>query len=425
MRQPSSPEASRSIARPLPRVWLLFFLFVLLAGWVLRFTWNGDMEFKGDESWMFQRAVHVGHGEPWPALGMTSGAGLQNPGLSVWLFVGLSRIFHLTTPLQLDRAVVTLNALALLLLLAFAWRCVPEADRESWLWAGALAAVSPVGLLLQRKIWAQSVLPCFCVVFLWSWWRRDRAVGAFLWGLAGGLLGQIHMSGFFFAAAFAAWTALASLFRATATRPRWVWWMSGSLLALLPLWPWLVYLWSGQAHGAPWSWANVERLTFFRMAVTDALGLGLHYSLGGQYQDFLSHSLSAALPTARALERICLACGAALALFTLRAAWLRRRAWRSLAVASDTVGSTIAALLLFGLLLTAAGEVIYRHYLIVAYPFEGLLIALLALRFAPFPRWWLTALVLAQLGLSAAFLDYIHVHHGAVQGDYGQAYRGV
>ena len=201
-----SKAVATSISSPLgQRAWIALGV-ALVAGATLRFTWNADMEFKGDESWMYQRAVHVGRGEPWPELGMPSGVGLRNPGFSVWLFVGLSHLTGATTPLQLERGVVALNVAALVLLAFFIWRCVPEDEREIWMWAAALAAVNPLGLLLQRKIRAQSTLPLFCVLFLWGWWwprpagrgcalglrRRAPRADSHEWLLPGCLLPPVH-----------------------------------------------------------------------------------------------------------------------------------------------------------------------------------------------------------------------------------------
>src|SRR6185312_8715806 len=101
---PSAPAAG--IARQ-HKFLLIGLALAVLVGAALRFTWNEDMEFKGDESWLFQRAMNVGRTEPWPELGQVSGVGLRNPGLSVWLFAAIDRVFDASTPLQLDRGVVT------------------------------------------------------------------------------------------------------------------------------------------------------------------------------------------------------------------------------------------------------------------------------------------------------------------------------
>ena len=47
-----------------------------------------------------------------------------------------------------------------------------------------------------------TVLPLFSLAMLAGWWHRRRRWGAFLWGIAGTLLGQVHLTGFVFAAAF-------------------------------------------------------------------------------------------------------------------------------------------------------------------------------------------------------------------------------
>ena len=46
----------------------------------------------------------------------------------------------------------------------FVTKCVQEKEREPWLWGGALAAVSPVAVVLSRKLWNVCLLPPFTVV---------------------------------------------------------------------------------------------------------------------------------------------------------------------------------------------------------------------------------------------------------------------
>src|SRR5262249_44475725 len=143
--------------------------------------------------------------------------------------------FGVQTPPDLARAVQLVNVAALVLLCACALRLVPAEEREPWLWAAALAAVNPLAVLLQRKIWPPSVLPLFLVLLLAGWWRRDRRAGALLWGLTGALIGQIHLSGFFFAATLAAGTWLRRR-----TSAAWRYWIAGGVVGLLPLLPWLM-----------------------------------------------------------------------------------------------------------------------------------------------------------------------------------------
>src|SRR5262245_54244359 len=153
----------------------------VLAGAVFRLAWVEDMEYKADEQWMFERTCRVGVSEPFPWLGPPSGSGVRHSGGIVWAFIGLGRLFNVQEPTDLARLAQLVNVAALLLLLLFIFRWVPAAEREQWLWAAALVAVNPVAVLLQRKIWNPSITPCFCVLMLMGWWRRDRHLGAFFW----------------------------------------------------------------------------------------------------------------------------------------------------------------------------------------------------------------------------------------------------
>ena len=172
---------------------LPFLAAALLAGLVLRLSYPGDIEYKNDERYMFRAAQQIARTGHWPSLGMLSGVKLRNPGLSVWIFGVLQRLTGASTPPQLARGVQLLNVLGLLGLAFFSWTLVPEAERDPWCWATAFAAVNPFAVLFQRKLWAQSTLPFFCVLFWMAWrYRRTRA-GAFFWGLLGACLGQIHL----------------------------------------------------------------------------------------------------------------------------------------------------------------------------------------------------------------------------------------
>src|SRR5207247_10019146 len=91
---------------------------------------------------------------PLPRIGMPSGIGVPNPGISVWVFLGISRLFRSTTPPELSRAVQITNVAALGALLWLTVRLIPLDQRERWLWATALAEVNPTEVVLRRSIWA-------------------------------------------------------------------------------------------------------------------------------------------------------------------------------------------------------------------------------------------------------------------------------
>lgn len=131
--------------------WLIFLSLALLMGAALRLAFPGDIEYKEDEKFMFEASQNIGRSQAWPMLGMTSGVGVNNPGMSVWVFVVLARIFHADTPPELAQAVQWLNILGLCVLAFFSFRLLPEAEREPWRWATALASVNPFAVLFKEK----------------------------------------------------------------------------------------------------------------------------------------------------------------------------------------------------------------------------------------------------------------------------------
>ena len=399
-------------------------LLSIAIGAALRFAWPGDIEFKGDERYVFERTQLASAW--WPALGMPSSVGVRNPAMSVWVFVGLARAFHVTTPTGLAMSVMGLNVVALALLFVFATRFVEEADRERWLWALALVAVSPLAVLLERKIWAPSVFPAFAMVFWAGWWRRDRRGGAFVWGLVGALLGQIQMGGFFFAAGVVVWEALGRGRNHSAPRPRWDAWLVGSIVGAAPMVPWLGYFLHHPSSQSAWDWRELVTPRFWLYGLTDSLGLGLHYSLGhSAFLDFASGPRIAGTPTylVGLAHAVLALAGMSLVGLALVRAWRARRTWRS---AIDTPVPTTRALgatfVAYGALLTLSGLVIYRHYLLVTYPLEWVLLAGLALSTGRYGRRVLAVLWASELAITTAMLLYIHAHGGA-PGDYGVAYR--
>jgi hypothetical protein len=400
---------------------------VLLAGAVLRLAWVRDMEYKADEAYMFERTRHVGVTEGWPWLGMTSGVALRNPGMSVWVFLVPGKLFGGDKdPTVLARVPQVLSLAALVGLVAFAGRRVRPGEREAWLWAAALAAVNPVGVVLERKIWAQSVLPLFSLLLLLGWWHRRSRGGAFAWGLVGACLGQIHLSGFFYAGGFALWTALFDR-----RGPRWGSWLAGSAVGALPMLPWVVYLLNGPAGEVPTgrSWVNCFTFLFWWWWATDVLGLGISDPLVVHFREYLTYPVIGGRPTCLMglAYALALGAGAAIYLRALPTAWREPRSWLDYWTGRSSPAGLAegAALWGFGILLTASACFVLWHYLLVAFPFPFVWLARLALVGGERRRGGralLAVLCLAQLLLTAGFLDYIHVNQGAVGGWYGTAY---
>ncbi len=404
-------------------------LLALVAGAGLRLVWPEDIEYKADEAWTFQ---HSRDAElPW--LGMPSSVDIPNPGMSLWVFVLLQRLSGAADPPALARAVQITNVLALVLLIGFAFRCVSRGEREAWLWAAALVAVNPLTVLFHRKIWPPCVLPLLTLTMLYGWWYRGRRGPAFVWGLAGVCLGQIHMAGFFFAAGFVLWALLFD--RPWRERIVWRSWLLGSVLGALPMLPWLMHL---LAHpntrpGNPHRWVHACELKFWIRWFSESFGLGIDYTFGPYFREFLSYPLVAGRPTY--LVGLLHGLLVALALVLLaRAAvilWRRRACWCELGIGRDSASAFTqnAALWGFGLLLTLSSFSIHRHYMIVLFPLEFLWVARLALTSGQeqkqslrLGRALLLSLWCAQFLVSANMLAYIHARQNFAGAEYGMPY---
>ncbi|GIW78702.1 MAG: hypothetical protein KatS3mg105_0509 [Gemmatales bacterium] len=403
---------------------------VLICGCVLRLVYVEDMEYKGDEAWTFRHSVEKS-GAAFPWLGMPMSTGPRNPGMSLWVFMVLSRIGGVVEPTDLARCVQVLNILALLLLVAFAFRFVEKTEREVWLWASALVAVNPLAVLFQRKIWPPSVLPLFVIIMLSGWWCRRRFWGAFLWGWVGACLGQIHGPGFFFAAGFFLW---AWLFDRRGVR--WTGWLAGSVLAAWPMIPWVWHLFQGP-HGhstTDVTWEHILEAKFWLRWITESWGLGLKYSLHRQFVEFLKGPFLAGEPTyfVAGLHAVVVTLGILILWRGGKKLWANRHGWRDLFIGreSATAFTISAAFWGFGLLLTFSMLPIHRHYMIVLFPLEFVWLAHLALGIrgstTDHRRWGrrlLAGMVVAQLLITICFLHFIHANGGATGGDYGLAYR--
>jgi hypothetical protein len=395
--------------------WLAFLSLALLLGVILRLSFPGDIEYKDDEKYMFEATQKIGITESWPLLGMPSGVKVNNPGMSIWIFAVLAKITHASTPPELARAVQWLNILALFVLAFFSLRLLPEPEKPAWCWATAFAAVNPIAVLYQRKIWAQCTLPFFCVLLWIAWHFRHKRTGAFFWGLLGVCLGQIHMSGFFLAAALFVWTVIHERVA------RWGSWLLGSIVGAIPLIPWFQYILSKPANESTGlNFLNILQLRFWRYWVSDALGIGLNTSLGNsQYWDFMRYPLIGGMGTylVGIGHTLIIVSGILIFISALKkwklGQWIKNP--------SDTGLTVNSVFLVAGVLLTLSAKV-FRHYLIMSFPLEWVWLSRMSLDIH-WGKKYLMAIWIAQLFISAVFLVYIHLNHGAPLADYGIAYQ--
>jgi hypothetical protein len=399
------------------RFTLVFVYTMLSLGIVFRLVWNTDMEWKTDEKLMYRMANEAVQSARLPETGMMSGGGIVNPGFSVAPFAFFA--FFTDSPLTMNRMVQLLNIAAIIGLLLFVNLRLNGIERQVWLFALALVAVSPMAVVYSRKIWAQDTLPIFCLALLASnHYRRSRA-GAFLWGLAGALIGQIHMSGFFYAAGMFVFTVLHD--RVNRRSFSYPWWIAGALLGVIPMFEWIQFMMTHPSEGNL-TLGHVLQLNFFLYLLFDAFGLNLLYILRDDFMGFLQFPyvghFSFWLP---ALCHLLLAAAGVYTLTVLVRKTLRNRhAMLNGAFLKNATPSTfyLGCIFTAGLFMTFSGTSVFPHYIIGAFPMQYLLVAKLLAERKRLLMW----LTVVQALLTLLFLVYIHVNGGAPNGDYGVAY---
>lgn len=405
-------------------------IVAVLLGAGLRLFWVDDMEYKGDEQWTFERTQEVGRSEPFPWLGMPTSYEIRHPGGTVWVFVALARAFGIHEPTALARACQMLNVAAILLLLGFCFWALRGSEREPWLWATALVSLNPLAVVLHRKIWPPSVAPFFTMLLLVCWWYRQRRWGAFCWGVAGMILGQIHPAGLFFAAAFALWALLFDR-----RNVAWLHWLGGSILGALPLIPWLHYVLLEMSTGtiSQRRWSHLFEMRYWFRWLSEPFGISVEYALGEDFVDYLRYPLVGGQPTylVGVLHGVIGVATIACLTWLGASLWKYRGRWKDLWIGRDspTAFTQNAALWGFGLVFTATRLPIHRHYMVLTFPLMFLWLARVALAqrrplAGPFTlgRATLLTLCIVQGLVSASFLHYVHVNRYRIQGEYGVPY---
>lgn len=412
-------------------------LAVLFIGALLRMVWVGDMEYKEDEQVIAGYSLGTPGYERYPWVGVVSGVGIPNPGMSVWLGEAAGTLFQFKTPIDIARWIQVMSVLALLGLAIFAVRVVPQDQQNAWLWGFAFMAVSPIAVLFARKIWSPSIYPVLSLVFLWGWWMRHRTWGAFLWGAFGMVLGQIHLSGFFWVAALWGWTFIfglevsGSLDKDRLGRSVWLrGWFVGSIVGALPLIPWVYFSVKNFNRNGPsrFNWMMIFQSSFWRYWVTDSVGVELSCSLRRTgFLDFLRYPLIAGNATyfVGSLHVLLIGILSVTLLKTCLSIWKNRVSWKPMIMGagSSTAFVCNAAFLGFGGLISLTGFCVQHHYLMVLFPLQWIWISRQVLLNWKSPVPVLVIIFVAQLLITVSFLVYIHQHHGSVDGDYGMAYQ--
>lgn len=433
--------------------WIIAFVFV---GCLLRLVWAEDMKWKADEIWMYETARDVVTGkQPWPWLGMANGVGFLNPGLSVWCFIALAWVTD--DPVSMVRWVQGSNIVAIGLFIGFIVRFIPQSEQLIWLWGLAILSVNPLAIHFSRAIWSVDILLFFAFfVFVGHWFRQFRS-GAFVWGLLGTLIGQIHMSGFFWQASLVLVSFWQQFKSKSKYQPQhsphhsiehstqyskqhptqWIPWALGSAIGLLPMIPWIRQIGGTAATIARPSWAELLTPNFPLHWLLSSWGLNLEYDLGPEFwRSFLLEPRIMGYPSLGvAVALLFLAVSAIAAIVRWWHRWQHQRqslqqhlndsiAERKSDLKLEPVPNAYLPYLWAGgvvmpILLLLARVRIPGHYLIVLYPFIHIWVAVLE-------RSRVRSLIMicsAQLFLSMCFLLFIHIHNGGPEAFYGTVYR--
>lgn len=402
---------------------ILIIACFIAAGIVLRLVWTEDMEWKDDEVWMFDHAQAAYKSGNWDITGMQSSAGIVNPGLSVWIFTLFG--FFCSTPVGMARCVELINIFAILGFLFVAFKKIEGQERKIWLWGLALASVSPLAILFSRKIWEQDVIVLFSLITVGGNMYRYNRVGAFLWGLAGAMAGQVHMSGFFYSAGLFLFTVIYD--KLSQNKTKYLWWLVGSAIGSIGLIPWLNYMHS-HPHETTLKWEHLFQFSFYFYWLVDSLGVNIMYSVRDEFWELIKLPLIGFVPTYFiAIIHLFLA-GTGIYLIkkifnyvtvnllVLKSKQKIKNYIRNLSLSEFYLWSVLLGL---GVLLNFCGVITFQHYLIVAFPFSYIF---LSKALISRPK-LLLSVVTSQMIISISFIYYIHLNNGAVSGDYGKSYK--
>mgnify|MGYP001037531694 CR=1 FL=1 len=389
-----------------------YLLFFILSGIILRLIWPMDMEWKYDEVWVFEHGLELYKTGAFPSLGMESGGNVKNPAFGIWFFNLIG--FFTQTPLGFLSWIQWINIFSLIGFLFVLYK--KSSDKINTLLAMALISVSPLPILFSRKIWAQNVLPLFTLIILITFLYRRKYLGAFLWGLVGGLIGQVHMSGFFFSLGIVIFVFLKEYMNKDYVT-KWGSWLVGSALSLIPMISWFQYLLSkdpSNSEGSIISVANIFKFRFLTYNFMDVTGINLKYSLGKHFYEFVK------IPYNLILFSICVFVLVFLTVTVVLKAKNFILNFKNIIKNSDDITLyAIGVIVGYGVILTFTGIKIRPHYLIICYPFSFYFFV----KILENKKEIILISIVTQLFLSLSFLHFIHSKQDLSLGDYGKTYR--
>lgn len=390
------------------------YILIIILGFILRLSFLNHMEWKYDQAWMFYSSLENANSFTFPWIGMKSGGGISNPGVSVWVFTLLGFIFK--TPIKMALGVAFLNIFAILGFLFFGLKRDSHLEKNLILKTSALWSVAPLAFVFSRSIWAQDILAPFVIIFILSAYYRKKTYAASLWGFFGALLGQIHMPGFFYAFGFFIFLFFKDFKRGEIKHygP----WLLGSFLGALLLLPWLNYLLempkivksADPNNSGVIEFKHIFKFRFYTYSILDAFGIHLKYSIGKAFKDFLK--FPSGLYLSGFLHVFLSLTGVMGLVFFIKKR--REIKWTPF----DEIWG--ASLIGGGLVLTLIGLKMHPHYIICALPFSYYL----AIRLLETLKPWVTpTFIVAQLFVTTLFLTYVVINDGVPEQEYGKSYQ--
>ncbi len=381
----------------------LVIYFCIVAGILLRFIWLDDMEWKWDEQWMWLHSSDWAKNKIWPDLGVMSGGGIVNTGVSTWPFI-IFRYLNLS-PVGMVWAVAIMNVVGIGIFYLSLIQWNPK-WKHLILPGIAIASTHLLHIIFSRKIWAQDLLPFFTSIAFWGFVNRKSWIGIFAWALGLGLAMQVHMSGFYLAASM----ILTAIWYdgGVKTSFTWVWKLSMFLVwALLPSLNWAFHVIS-HAGKSSTSILNIFKFEFFIRFISDVVGINIVYSLGKTTPEFLKAPYSYLN-----LIFLLILCGIFLfvvyKLFKVKT--LRTTIWND----KESKFLLWAYIILPAFFFTISGINVRDHYLIVLFPMIQILFTIVVNEINPkFISW----ILVCQFWVSSNFLMFVH-NNPNIKGDYG------
>lgn len=271
----------------------------------------------------------------------------------------------------------------------------------------ALMAVNVLNVIWSRKIWAQNLLPLFTAAIWWCYLHKQKNIPIFIMGFLAALAGQLHISGFFYAAGFILAVLLLKKFTFLQLRL----YAGGFVLGMLPALPWVMHVLKSH-ETSNLGVSNMLKFEYFLHLFTDPLGVNVLYSLGRLgTQDFNSNFHYFPLILFAIVLMVLL-----IAIFKFIKTNYKNKIFNY--NSSELLFLFMAFAVFPGIFLTLSAAPIRSHYLIAAMPFAGIWLS--SLLYHAFGKKSILFLIPVLL-VSVSFLLYIHQNKGCTyQGaDYG------